>query len=81
MNNKETAEEAAERYSNSRYEKTTAWTSFVDGAQWQQERSYTEEDMKECWYASSAYTIGSYKEFKQTHRDFKEWLEQFKKKV
>lgn len=52
-----------------------------NSANWQAKRMYNEEDMKKCWDASSAYTIGSYKYFKQTHPDFKEWLDQFKKKV
>jgi hypothetical protein len=52
--------------------------SFKLGAKWQQERMY--QSMKECWYAACAYSIGSHKEFKQTHPNFKEWFEQFKKK-
>jgi hypothetical protein len=51
------------------------------GAKWQAERSYSEEDMKKCWDAACAFTVGSYKYFKQTHPNFKEWFEQFKKKV
>jgi hypothetical protein len=54
---------------------------WKDGFKQGTESKYSEEDMRECWNASSAYTIGSYKYFKQTHPDFKEWFEQFKKKV
>ena len=90
MNKQETAEEAAERFVRndpdfevegfSEYQNGVL-NGFVDGAKWQAERMYSEEDMRKCWNASSAYTIGSYKEFKQIHPNFKDWLEQFKKKV
>jgi hypothetical protein len=89
MKDIETVEEAAKRIAKDHCSKriNTNTTEFqvqqliLKGACWQSQRMYTEEDMKECWKASSAYTIGGYKEFKQTHPDFKEWLEQFKKKV
>lgn len=53
--------------------------SFQFGAKWQQKNSYTEEDMKNAFNAGSAYATGSYKEFKQTHSNFKEWFKQYKK--
>lgn len=82
MNKQETAEEAAEKYSKTFIEDDgTTEVDFIAGAKWQAERMYSEEDMRKCWNASSAYTIGSYKEFKQIHPNFKDWLEQFKKKV
>ena len=55
-------------------------TELTEQLIFQSERMYSEEDMKKCWDASSAYTIGSHKDFKQSHPDFKEWSEQFKKK-
>lgn len=51
---------------------------MVYGAQ--QERIYSEEVLKKCWDASSAYTIATHEDFKQTHPNFIEWFEQFKKK-
>lgn len=82
MSKQETAQEAAEKYSKTFIEDDgTTEVDFIAGAKWQAERMYSEEDMRKCWNASSAYTIGSYKEFKQIHPNFKDWLEQFKKKV
>jgi hypothetical protein len=79
MENKETLEEAAENFVNSTRLRNYK-VLFIEGAKWQAKRMYSEEDMKECWYAACAYSIGSHKEFKQTHPNFKEWFEQFKKK-
>ncbi len=36
--------------------------------------TYTEEDLREAFSAGCAFTIGSHKDFQQTHPDFKEWL-------
>lgn len=79
----ETIEEAAENYKQGI---TDAWSideycgsSFIDGAKWQKEKMYSEEDLKKCWDASSSYTIASHKDFKQTHPNFNNWLENFKK--
>jgi hypothetical protein len=44
---------------------------FIAGAQWQQERMYSAEDMEE------AFTNGLNRSFDS---DFDRWLEQFKKK-
>jgi hypothetical protein len=80
----ETLEEAAEWYAHNYFEmhETNNYKAlkngFEKGAKWQAERMY--QSMKECWYAACAYSIGSHKEFKQTHPNFKEWFEQFKKK-
>jgi hypothetical protein len=38
------------------------------------EKVYTKEDMKKCWNAACAYTVGSHVDFKQTHPNFKEWI-------
>jgi hypothetical protein len=56
MKNKETIEEAAEN----NYPEGDVWTieqalirrlAFINGAKWQAERMYSEEDMKKCWDA------------------------------
>jgi len=69
MKNKETLEEAAERL----YPEEWDWRErevFINGAKWQQEKSYSEEDMTE-------YAI--YIVFNNLITP-KQWFEQFKKK-
>jgi hypothetical protein len=49
---------------------------FIWGAKWQQERSYSEEDMKDAYIQG---TLGlEYK--KSFNESFYKWFEQFKKK-
>ena len=49
---------------------------FIEGAKWQQERSYSEEDMKDAYIQG---TLGlEYK--KNFNESFYKWFEQFKKK-
>jgi hypothetical protein len=54
--NKETLEEAAEKYAKTAegidipYQ-NGLYYGFVEGAKWQAERMYSEEDMRECWRA------------------------------
>ena len=52
----ETLEEAAENYSLNTINAFGDYESFIAGAKWQQERSYTEEDLREAF--KDAYTIG-----------------------
>ena len=62
-------EEASFRF----YPEDEQWTDrhiFTLGAKWQQERSYSEEDMKEAYKYGRIYDMTS----------FEEWFEQFKKK-
>ncbi len=48
---------------------------FIEGAKWQAERSYSEEDMKK------AYEHGMFAIIEHGHGDtFEEWLNKFKKK-
>ena len=49
-------------------------TELAEQLIWQQERSYSEEDLRE------AYMVGKHGGTTQTHYDFKDWFEQFKKK-
>jgi hypothetical protein len=76
----ETLEEAFEK--NAQYlddfeNKNTYEYGFRDGAKWQQERSYSEEDMAQsfmaCWIENVPYGI-------ECKVSFNEWFEQFKKK-
>jgi hypothetical protein len=88
---KETIEEAAERYEETDFYTTpTVETSqmmiqraFINGAKWQAERMYTEEDIKKSFEAGrKGYMRGSIlnKEYFFTWKSFKLWFEQFKKK-
>ena len=70
----ETLEEAAERYwAKQPYNED----AFMEGAKWQEERMYSEEDMAEsfmaCWKANVPEGF-------ECKLSFKEWFEQFKKK-
>ena len=86
----ETLEEAAENY-------TEFWLqnkgllirdAFIEGAKWQAERMYSEEDLREAF--SGGRTVYNYKsEWEETYNDnmtsskfenFTKWFEQFKKK-
>ena len=80
----ETLEEAAERYNpiiirstpfGSKYEfiPKKERKQFVNGAQWQAERMYSEEDLLSAFEAGMMF-IGEDK------GSFKEWFEQFKNK-
>jgi hypothetical protein len=85
----ETLQEAAKNYAENEIknrgndsDKLICSIDFIEGAKWQAEQDKHSDDvLKMCWDAASAYTIGSHKDFKQTHPDFKEWLEQFKKQA
>ncbi len=77
----ETLEEAAERLT---YNDMLSWenalskASFIIGAKWQQERSYSEEEMRECYeFAIENVQLGRNGYEWVT---FDEWFEQFKKK-
>ena len=76
MENKETLEEAAERlYPISG--PNSMWNSlqqdgFIEGAQWQQERMYSEEDLQ---YAFECAT-----DLNPSFETFSAWFKQFKKK-
>ena len=82
--NKETLEEAAEKYANELPEpynygiNSDKKKGFIEGAKWQQERMYSEEDMAEsfmaCWKANVPEGF-------DCKLSFKEWFEQFKKEI
>jgi len=79
--NKEKLKEAAENYTKDGtkhfMEKTNVELGFEEGAKWQSERMYSEEDMAEafiaCWKANVPDGI-------ECKVSFNEWFEQFKKK-
>jgi hypothetical protein len=75
MKDKETLEEAAERYTEEhKWEEQDPWLDFIEGAKWQQERMYSEEEVKQIIEA----TLIEYSDF--VLADIPEWFEQFKKK-
>lgn len=69
----ETLEEAAEKFADdcTLVSDAAAYKGFIDGAKWQAERMYNEEDMEE------AFTNGLNRSFDS---NFDRWFEQFKKK-
>ncbi len=77
---KETLEEAAKGYSERHQDvsgnlgKYLVSAVFQDGAKWQQERMYSEEEVKQIIEA----TLIEYSDF--VLADIQEWFEQFKKK-
>ena len=77
MKNKETLVEAAESYPRNEPDATIKLISkysFKDGAKWQQERMYSEEDLRNAYRWGTTVNHG-------TKEHFNEWFEQFKKKV
>jgi len=67
----ETIEEAAERYSSNVLSKL----GFLNGVKWQQERSYSEEEIYNLIQAGYSFC-----EKGKNREDVKKWFEQFKKK-
>jgi hypothetical protein len=69
---KETLEEVAANLSDPNICKTDNW---IAGAKWQQERSYSEEEVCDILFKLTEYFLGHTKRMSLT-----EWFEQFKKK-
>ena len=81
MKQNETLEEAAENYNLNTINAFGDYESFIAGAKWQQERSYSEEDLKEAF--KDGYSLG-FRDFifevnlNQENSD--EWFKLFKNK-
>jgi hypothetical protein len=78
---KETLEEAAERLNYFVLNGRTPFNNgFKEGAKWQQERSYSEEEVRQLFqkYISTQIPLSRLRVI--LHKDFKDWFEQFKKK-
>jgi hypothetical protein len=71
MKNKETLEEASKRAVKSGLFKDE--TLFIAGAKWQQQNSYSEEDMKIAFETGRNFQLTG-------ENNFNELIEQFKKK-
>ena len=82
---KETLEEAAKEFVLSHdFSRITnpnhlANRSFQFGAKWQQERMYSEGDLREAFKQSRQCKIFE-KDMPPVHNEFEDWFEQFKKK-
>jgi hypothetical protein len=77
---KDSLDEVAEKYVENfaMSIKSARQIGFKDGAKWQQERSYSEEEMRECYeFAIENVQLGRNGYEWVT---FEEWFEQFKKK-
>ena len=70
----ETLEEAAEKYAKQfdYAEDSSPQLDFIEGAKWQQEKSYSEEDLR---YAFECAT-----DLNPSFESFNVWFKQFKKK-
>ena len=76
MKNKETLEEAAEKYTIKKaHEYDSSTRSFIDGAKWQKQRSYSEEEVSDL-LKCLRIELNINKEL----IDIDEWFEQFKNK-
>jgi len=76
MENKETLEEAAEQF-----EYTNGIYGFKEGAKWQAERMYSDEDMKRAFKIGFSIGYGSpVNELDSKDETCEVWFEQFKKK-
>jgi hypothetical protein len=76
----ETLEEAAENYSEG-WGNNNDKESFIEGAKWQQERMYSEEDMRKAFIAGGNSQIEEDDDYGTEYDAYmEEWFEQFKKK-
>ena len=88
METKETLEEESIKYADNYFEmhETNHYKAlkqgFEAGANYQAERSYSEEDLKEAFKGGGkmSWTDINQETQEPYYKDFKEWFEQFKKK-
>jgi hypothetical protein len=82
MNNKETIEEAAKRYAESKSSnfsfRNTHIRDFKEGAKWQAEKMYSEEETLNLWnWLNDGFII---RKSLPTKEELFGWFEQFKNK-
>ena len=83
MENKETPEQASKEFANSKKwmdKGIESWVehTFIEGAKWQKNRMYSEEDLKEAFKQSrrtNIFEIGMPLVFD----NFEDWFKQYKK--
>jgi hypothetical protein len=75
----ETLEEAAEKYAKQfdYAEDSSPQIDFIEGAKWQAERMYSEEDIMNALHSVE---LKDNKDYSKIYSGMKEWFEQFKKK-
>jgi hypothetical protein len=71
----ETIITAAQSYAVNKKNRTSHYMGFIEGAKWQQERMYCEEEVLELLHKRMTHTLGE--EYKE--ETTLEWFEQFKK--
>jgi hypothetical protein len=79
----ETLEEAAENYNLNTINAFGDYESFIAGAKWQQERSYSEEDMMFAYEQGARLALISQSPLALHKGEFptpQEWFKQFKNK-
>ena len=86
----ETLEEAAEKWFNKDGFYPNPKQGFISGAKWQQERMYSEEDLKEAYFSAikstgegwnGEYADGNHPNIEEKFTEgFEEWFETFKNK-
>jgi len=72
---KETLEEAAENHISNDLDVDLLNKLFIEGAKWQAERMYSEEDLREAFIAGQKHNQWSF-----SCPSFSEWFKQVKKK-
>ena len=77
---KETLEEAFNKIVDSSDYVLFDYASFEEGAKWQQERSYSEEEVLVLLHKRDAYNFEANTKSLQEWETPKEWFEQFKNK-
>ena len=86
MENKETLEEVAENYVDSfeygiAHPRRVCKNAFINGAKWQQERSYSEEEILNITQQLRIKLKSGILKWQDDFEfDLEEWFEQFKKK-
>lgn len=83
MENKETLEQASKEFANSKKwmdKGAESWVehTFIEGAKWEQERMYSEEDLHNAFYNGWLYR-GEEKYKFQFPQAKKDWFEQLNK--
>ena len=77
----ETLEEVAERYASQFIKGKIVYHGFIEGAEWMQERMYSEEDMRKAFIAGGNSQIEEDDDYGTEYDAYMEdWFEKFKKK-
>jgi hypothetical protein len=77
---KETLEEAAEKYSSISFNRQDLYDGFIAGAKWQAERMYSKEEIKEAyWNRTDEIDVDGYW-INDPEKDLEMLIQQFEKK-